>query len=110
MREMQTVAGEMHANGTMDDASFAKIMLCDVEEAPPLPPLSGEDIRALRERARMSLAVFARHLKSDGRLRVAVGARRQTPNRRRARSSRRDPAQGDGGDCLRRSLSEIEVF
>jgi putative transcriptional regulator len=64
MREMRTLAGEMHANGTMDEATYRKITLRDVDkaEAAPLEPLSGEDIRALRERAHMSQAVFARHL------------------------------------------------
>lgn len=62
MREMRVLADEMHANGTMDSATFRKITLRDVEEAPSLAALSGEDIRALRERARMSQAVFARYL------------------------------------------------
>ena len=64
MREMRTLAGEMHANGTMDEATYRKIALRDLDkaEAAPLAPLSGEDIRALRERAHMSQAVFARHL------------------------------------------------
>ena len=64
MTEMKSLAGEMHANGTMDDATFRKITLRDLPktEAAKLAPLSGKDIRALRERARMSQAVFARHL------------------------------------------------
>jgi len=62
MQEVQTLAGEMHANGAMDEATWRKITMRDVEDAPPLAPLSGEDIRALRERARMSQTVFARHL------------------------------------------------
>src|SRR5271169_4863115 len=49
MREMLTLAGEMHANGTMDEAT-------------ELAPLSGEEVRALREQAHMSQAVFARCL------------------------------------------------
>jgi len=64
MREMQTLAGEMRANGTMDDATYRKITMRDLDkaEATTLAPLSGEEIRALRERANMSQAVFARHL------------------------------------------------
>ena len=64
MREMLTLAGEMHANGTMDDASYHKITMRDVRraEAATLAPLSGDEIRALRERAHMSQAVFAKYL------------------------------------------------
>lgn len=64
MREMLTLAGEMHVNGTMDDATYRKITLRDVDkaEAATLAPLSGEEIRALREHAHMSQAVFAKYL------------------------------------------------
>ena len=64
MREMLTLAGEMHANGTMDEATYRKITMRDVNkvEAVELAPLSGEEIRALREQAHMSQAVFARCL------------------------------------------------
>lgn len=63
-REMLTLAGEMHANGTMDDATYRKITMRDVDkaEAATLAPLTGEEIRALREEANMSQAVFARYL------------------------------------------------
>jgi len=61
---MQTLAGEMRANGTMDDATYRKITMRDVDkaEAATLAPLTGEEIRALREQAHMSQAVFARRL------------------------------------------------
>src|SRR5271169_3046793 len=64
MREMLTLAGEMNANGTMDDATYRKITMRDVDkaEAATLAPLTGEEIRALREQAHMSQAVFARYL------------------------------------------------
>src|ERR1700752_1195141 len=64
MREMLTLAGEMDANGTMDEATYRKITMRDVNkvEAAELAPLSGEEIRALREQAHMSQAVFARCL------------------------------------------------
>ena len=59
-----TLAGEMHANGTMDEATYRKTTMRDVNkvEAVELAPLSGEQIRALREQAHMSQAVFARCL------------------------------------------------
>ena len=64
MREMRTLAGEMNANGTMDDAIYRKITMRDVDkaEAATFAPLTGEEIRSLREQAHMSQAVFARYL------------------------------------------------
>jgi putative transcriptional regulator len=59
--EMLETARDMHAAGIMDDAAYAKITMRDVHkaEAATLAPLTGKDIRALREQARMSQAVFA---------------------------------------------------
>lgn len=64
MTEMRRLAGEMRANGTMGEATYRKITLRDVNkaEAAPLAPLTGEEIKELRERAHMSQAVFARCL------------------------------------------------
>lgn len=64
MREMLALANDMHANGTMDDAAYAKITMRDIAkvEAVTVAPLTGEEIRALREQAHMSQAVFAHYL------------------------------------------------
>ena len=64
MREMLTLAGEMHADGTMDEAAYCKFTMRDVGkiEAVPIAPLTGQEIRALREHAHMSQAVFAHYL------------------------------------------------
>jgi putative transcriptional regulator len=60
------MARDMHANGTMDDETYRKITMREFNAAEKaklaLAPLSGDDIRALRRRARMSQAVFARSL------------------------------------------------
>src|SRR5271163_1012345 len=63
-REILAMSRDMHANGTMDDDTCRKITVRDVDkvEAAMPAPLSGEEIRALREQAHMSQAVFARHL------------------------------------------------
>ncbi len=63
-REMLAMAKEMHAIGTMDDATFRKITMRDLDraEAATLAPLTGDEIRALREQANMSQAVFAKYL------------------------------------------------
>ena len=58
---------DMHRLGIMDDDDYRKITMRDVNqtEATPrdsYPPLTGGDIRGLRERANMSQAVFARCL------------------------------------------------
>ncbi len=65
LREMRTLADEMHANGTMDEATHGKITMRDVPKDVSCDALrlySGEEIRAIREQAHMSQAVFARHL------------------------------------------------
>lgn len=63
-REILALAHDMHAIGTMDDATYRKITLRDVGkvEAAAPAPLSGEEIRALRQQAHISQAVFARRL------------------------------------------------
>jgi len=61
---MRELAKAMHVNGTMDDATYAKITMRDIEriEADKITPLTGDEIRALREDANMSQAVFAQIL------------------------------------------------
>jgi len=66
-REILALAREMHANGTMDDVTYRKITMRDLGKAgkaepAPFAPLTGDEIRALREKAHMSQAVFARRL------------------------------------------------
>jgi len=61
-REILALARAMHANGTMDDDAFRKITLRQVKKTASPPPIKGAQIRALREKARMSQAVFAGHL------------------------------------------------
>ena len=58
------MAADQHRIGVMDDATYRKITMRDVDkaEAAVLAPLTGEEIRALREQSHMSQAVFARHL------------------------------------------------
>jgi len=57
-------AGDLHRLGLMDDATHEKITLRHLGEndAAPPAPMSGEEIRRLREQARLSQAVFARRL------------------------------------------------
>lgn len=58
----------MRANGTMNDDDYRKITMRDVNRTTgaagesAYAPLTGDEIRALRERARLSQAVFARRL------------------------------------------------
>ncbi len=66
-REILAMSKDMHKLGIMDDATYRKITMRDVNktekaEAALLAPLTGDEIRALRERAHMSQAVFARAL------------------------------------------------
>ena len=62
MREIQSLAKDMHASGTLDDAGFRKITMREFGKGETAASLSGEEIRALREQAHMSQAVFAKHL------------------------------------------------
>jgi putative transcriptional regulator len=63
-REILAMSKDMHKIGIMDDATYRKITMRDVDkaEAATLAPLTGEEIRALREQSHMSQAVFARCL------------------------------------------------
>ena len=63
--ELLEMAGDMHASGVIDTPAYEKITLRHLGAAAHTPtarPLAPEEIRALRERARMSQAVFARQL------------------------------------------------
>ena len=57
-------AGDMRKAGLMDKATHEKITLRHLGaiEAPKASPITGSQIRAMRERARLSQAVFARYL------------------------------------------------
>ncbi|MGB8601849.1 MAG: helix-turn-helix domain-containing protein [Rhizomicrobium sp.] len=62
--EILEMAEDQHRLGVMDDATFKKITLRHIaqNEIPTAKPVTAEDIRKIREKARMSQAVFARHL------------------------------------------------
>ncbi len=63
-REILAMSKDMHELGIMDDATYRKITMRDLDKAEAIErtPLTGREIRSLRERANMSQAVFARHL------------------------------------------------
>ena len=60
---LETAEG-MHRIGVMDDDTYRKITIRPLgpESAAVTEPISGEEIRALRERERLSQAAFARYL------------------------------------------------
>ena len=57
-------AGDMRRLGIMDEAAHEKITMRHLpkDAAPEPASMTGEEIRSLRERARLSQAVFARYL------------------------------------------------
>ena len=57
-RELLETAKGMHASGIMNDAAYEKITLRHLKraaKAPAAPTMTGDDIRAIRERAQRSL-------------------------------------------------------
>ena len=66
-KELLETARDMHASGIMDNAAYEKITMRHLGQGAKVPAakaatITGDDIRAMRERARMSQAVFARYL------------------------------------------------
>jgi len=63
-RELVETAEEMHKAGLLDRAAYDKITMRHLGPAglPKVVPVTAEQIRHMRQRARMSQAVFARHL------------------------------------------------
>lgn len=63
-KALLATAGDMRRTGLLDGATFEKITMRHLGPAgmPKAAPLTGKQIRTLRERAKMSQAVFARHL------------------------------------------------
>lgn len=60
---MLATADDMRRAGVMDPATHEKITLRHLGGSPALPEaMSGDEIRSLREDARLSQAVFARYL------------------------------------------------
>jgi putative transcriptional regulator len=58
------MAGDQYRSGLMDSATHEKITvrLLGAQPLPTATPISGEEIRSMRERANMSQAAFARSL------------------------------------------------
>jgi putative transcriptional regulator len=64
MQALLETAKDMQSVGLLDEAAFEKITMrhLGVEGRAEVEPVTAEDIRAMRERAHMSQAVFARCL------------------------------------------------
>ena len=58
------MAGDQHSIGLMDDATYEKITLRHLgpKALSVAQPITGEEIRTLREKANLSQAAFARYL------------------------------------------------
>ncbi len=63
-RELLEMAGAQHRLGIMDEPTFRKITVRHLgPDAPPTAePISGDEIRSVREQAHLSQAVLARYL------------------------------------------------
>jgi putative transcriptional regulator len=81
-REMTETVEGMRSAGIMDEDAY-KLTMRDLNRAPPaetVAPLTGDEIKQLRERAKMSQAVFAKylHLTVDHISKLERGAKRPT--------------------------------
>lgn len=63
-KELPETAGEMRKVGLLTRAAHEKITMrhLGAAPAPKLAPITGEQVRAMRERAKVSQAVFAHYL------------------------------------------------
>lgn len=63
-KAMLETAKDMREAAILDERAYTKITMrhLGTKETTEIEPLSGRDIRAIRERAHMSQAVFAHHL------------------------------------------------
>jgi putative transcriptional regulator len=63
-KELLETAEDMHGAGLLDRETYEKITMRHLgqKNMPGVSPITAEQIRAIRERANMSQAVFARHL------------------------------------------------
>jgi hypothetical protein len=95
------MADDARCAGVMDNMTHAKITLRHLGDKANAvtEPISGEDIRKLREDARMSQPVFARS-QPHGRVRLAVGAGCEAADRPGARFAQRHTAPGHRGDFI----------
>jgi putative transcriptional regulator len=61
---MLETAKDMRSAGVLDEAAYTKITMrhLGVRDKAEVEPLTGEDIRVMREQAHMSQAVFAHYL------------------------------------------------
>jgi putative transcriptional regulator len=61
---MLETAKDMRSAGILDEAVYNKITMrhLGVKDKAPVEPLTGEDIRTMRQQAHMSQAVFAHYL------------------------------------------------
>ncbi|OPY62446.1 MAG: helix-turn-helix protein [Syntrophorhabdaceae bacterium PtaU1.Bin034] len=63
-KAMLETAKDMREAGILDEEAYTKITMrhLGAKETAEIEPLTGKDIRTIRERAHMSQAVFAHHL------------------------------------------------
>ena len=63
-KAMLETAKDMRSVGLLDEAAYEKITMrhLGVKDKAEVEPLTGEDIRAIREQAHLSQAVFAHYL------------------------------------------------
>ncbi|MDZ5647504.1 helix-turn-helix domain-containing protein [Nitrospirillum sp. BR 11828] len=63
-QELLEMAGDQHRLGLMDEATYRKITVRHLgsNASPMAEPISGEEVRAMREQAHLSQAALAKYL------------------------------------------------
>lgn len=95
-------ATDMRHIGILDEQTYAKITMRHLGKGRLVSaePLTPKGIRSIRERARMSQAVFARHLNLTPGYVSQLERGAKHPTGAALAPPQRDPSQGDRGDSL----------
>jgi len=88
-------AKDMKDADLLNKANYEKITMRHIglKNKTEIEPLTGKDIRMIREQAHMSQAVFCQIPQLNGRVRFTIGAWLKASDRRGARTAECDPPQ-----------------
>ena len=111
-RALLETARDMKDAGVLTEPAYEKITLRHLGkgEVSEVEPITGQDIRTLREQAHMSLGRIRAPSQRNGWLCVAVGAWREASDGPGLGAPEYNPAQGYRGDPLKPSFFFAQPF